>query len=152
MSRAIRMAVLMTFAFGAGAPCASAGDIDIGVTIAGEITPGVYGRVELGNRPAPRLVYAQPVIIQPAPVAVRVEPLYLHVPPGHVKQWRRHCQEYHACNRQVYFVRSAEYEPGYRKEHHDNGRGHAYGRDRDHDHGHGHDRDRDRDHGDHDHG
>ena len=53
--RAIRTVVLMTFAFGAGAPCANAGDIDIGVTIAGEITPGVYGRVELGNRPAPRL-------------------------------------------------------------------------------------------------
>ena len=150
MSRAIRTMVLMTFGFGAGVPCANAGDIDIGVTIAGEITPGVYGRVELGNRPAPRLVYAQPVIIEPAPVAVRVEPLYLHVPPGHVKQWRRHCQEYHACNRPVYFVWSREYEPGYVKEQggkhekheHDHGRGHDHDRhDDDHEHGHGHDDD-----------
>ena len=145
MSRAIRTMVLMTFGFGAGVPCANAGDIDIGVTIAGEITPGVYGRVELGNRPAPRLVYAQP-----APVAVRVEPLYLHVPPGHVKQWRKHCHEYHACNRPVYFVWSREYEPGYVKEQggkggnrkHDHDRGHGHDRhDDDHEHGHGHDDD-----------
>ena len=53
-----------------------------------------------------------------APVvpAVPVQPLYLHVPPGHAKHWRKHCHEYHACNRPVYFVRSAEYEPGFNME------------------------------------
>jgi hypothetical protein len=38
---------------------------------------------------------------------------------------------YHACNRPVYFGKSAEYEPGYRPDHHDHER-----RDDDHDHGH----------------
>ena len=111
-----------------------AGDLAINVNIAGEVAPGVYGQVNLGNAPAPRLVYAQPVVIAPAPVAVPVEPLYLHVPPGHAKHWRHHCQEYHACNRPVYFVWSREYEPDYQPEY------------REHEHGHGHDRDDDGDH------
>jgi hypothetical protein len=99
----------------------------------------------LGNRPPPRVVYAQPVVAVPVVVAraVPMEPIYLHVPPGHAKNWRKHCHEYNACNRPVYFVRSAEYEPGYRPErrqehehahhgeHGDDERG-----DRDHDHGH----------------
>jgi hypothetical protein len=66
-----------------------------------------------------------------------VEPIYLHVPPGHAKHWRKHCHEYHACDRPVYFVRSAEYEPGYRPDH------------RHEDHGHHGDDHGDRDHGDH---
>jgi hypothetical protein len=63
-----------------------------------------------------------------------VEPIYLHVPPGHAKNWRKHCHEYHACGRPVYFVKSAEYEPGYQAEHH----GHGHHDDDRNDHGHGH--------------
>ena len=142
MSRSIFSMVLMALAFGTGAPLASAGDVDIAVAITGEITPGVYGRVDLSNRPPPQLVYAQPVVIERPTAAVRVEPIYLHVPPGHAKNWRKHCHEYHACNRPVYFVRSAEYEPGYerekkRKEGHRDGEHHDHGH---HDHGH-HDED-----------
>ena len=29
--------------------------------------------------------------------------------------WRAHCHHYNACNRPVYFVRSNEYEAGYRR-------------------------------------
>ena len=151
MSRLIRSVALIAVVFAGATPWANAGDIDIGVTITGEIVPGVYGRVDLANRPAPPpVVYAQPVIIErAAPTAVRIEPIYLHVPPGHAKNWRRHCHEYHACNRPVYFVRSAEYEPGYRPgydrphEHHDHDAEEhdRYDHDRDH-----------HDHGDHDHG
>jgi hypothetical protein len=39
-------------------------DVDIGVAIHGEVAPGVYGRVDLGGRPPPALVYAKPVIIE----------------------------------------------------------------------------------------
>jgi hypothetical protein len=105
------MAAFATLALGATAAYA---DVDLGVAIHGEIAPGVYGRVDLGGRPAPALVYAKPVIIEQPPSHVVVgEPLYLHVPPEHARAWRLHCHEYHACNRQVYFVKSREYDPEY---------------------------------------
>jgi hypothetical protein len=114
MSR-FRMMPLMVAALGTAAPLAYAADVDIGVVISGEIVPGVYGRVDLTNRPAPPpVVYAQPVIVEHVPDAERAEPIYLHVPPGHAKNWRKYCHQYHACNQRVYFVKSAEYEPGYR--------------------------------------
>jgi hypothetical protein len=121
--------VLLVLAFGAGAPLAMAGDVSVGVTITGEIVPGVYGRVDRANRPPPPLVYATPVIIERPPPRVVVEPVYLHVPPGHAKNWSKHCREYHACNRPVYFVRSAEYEPNYKRDDHgkDRGKGHGNG-------------------------
>jgi len=100
-------------------------------------------QVVLGNGPPPPVVYQQPVVVQPAPVVVGappLEPIYLHVPPGHARNWRKHCHEYHACNRPVYFVRSAEYEPGFDRERWEREHGHDHG-----DHGH-HDEDRDHDH------
>jgi hypothetical protein len=96
--------------------------VNITATISGAVVPGVYGQVVIGNAPPPPVVYAQPVVAQPVVVAepVPVQPIYLHVPPGHAKNWKKHCHEYNACNRPVYFVKSAEYEPGYRPpEHHD---------------------------------
>jgi hypothetical protein len=116
---------------------AQAQNVSFNATISGQVVPGVYGQVAIGNGPPPPVVYAQPMIAQPAPVivgAAPVEPIYLHVPPGHARNWHKHCHEYHACERPVYFVRSAEYQPGYQPEHH--GHGHH---DEDHDdHGHGH--------------
>ena len=90
------------------------------VIISGEIQPGVYGHVQFGNAPPPPVVYAQPVVI----VRDRryVEPVYLHVPPGHAKNWNKHCHQYNACYRPVYFVKSVEYEPGYQP-----GKGHGKG-------------------------
>ena len=89
---------------------AQAGDVDIRVIAAGEIAPGVYGRVEIGTGGPPPLVYAEPVIIaRPAPT-VHLQPVYLHVPPGHAKNWGKHCKRYNACGQPVYFVRSAEYD------------------------------------------
>lgn len=108
---------------------AHAGTAIINLSVGGEINPGVYGQVQFGNAPPPPLLYAQPMIIIRQPANVVVEPLYLHVPPGHAKHWFQHCREYNACNRPVYFVRSAEYEPGYdartcKEQHRDQGRGH----------------------------
>lgn len=107
---------------------ARAGDLNIGVILSGEVMPGVYGQVMIGNSPPPALVYAQPVIIERVPVGARPAPVYLHVPPGHVRHWDRHCREYHACGRPVYFVRSAEYdqdeaEHGKGRHHGDKGHG-----------------------------
>ena len=135
--RAIRSMFLSALVIGAAAPLAHA-QVSINATISGQVVPGVYGQVQLGNGPPPPVVYAQPVTVQPAPVVVGappVQPIYLHVPPGHAKDWARHCHEYHACNRPVYFVKSREYEPGYRPDHHDDHHDHGR-RDDDHDHDH----------------
>lgn len=89
---------------------AIAADIDVRVIAAGEVAPGVYGRVEFGSGARPPLVYAEPVVIvRPAP-SVIVQPVYLHVPPGHAKNWSKHCKHYNACSQPVYFVRSSEYD------------------------------------------
>src|SRR5579862_8692309 len=124
---------------------------DVGVSVSvGQ--PGFFGEINIGEVPQPpALIYTQPVVIHRDP-AFNGPPLYLHVPPGHERHWERHCAEYHACNRPVFFVRDDWYNREYvpRHEHHeDRDRDH---RDRDHDrgHDHDHDRDHDRDH-DHDH-
>ena len=96
-----------------GSLAAHAGNPSVSVTVSGEVAPGVYGEVQIGNASPPPLVYAQPMIITRQPHHDEGRPLYLHVPPGHARNWARHCREYNACNRPVYFVRSAEYEPGY---------------------------------------
>jgi hypothetical protein len=127
-----------------------AADVRVGVTISGEVVPGVYGRVQIGDVPPP-LVYAQPVVVVHEAHRRPLEPIYLHVPPGHARQWSKFCGRYNACSRPVYFVRSAEYEPGYvaergrRDDRHDNRRDRDGDHDDDHgrgkDHGRGHDRD-----------
>lgn len=109
-------------ALAAGA--ASAGEPTIHVSVGGEIAPGVYGRVDFGNAPPPPVVYQQPVIIaRPVrPVVVAPQPVYMAVPPGHAKNWSKHCHRYDACGVPVYFVKTGEYEPRGEK-----GRGHGRG-------------------------
>ncbi len=91
---------------------AAAGQPVINVSVGGEIAPGVYGRVDFGNAPPPPVLYPQPVIIAQPVRQVVMQPVYLHVPPGHAKNWAKHCARYDACGRPVYFVKSAEYDPG----------------------------------------
>ncbi len=141
--------ILIVAALAGGATCAEAQNVSVNAVITGEVVPGVYGQVVLGNRPPPPVVYQQPTVIE-APVVVAgappEQPIYLHVPPGHAKNWRKHCHEYHACNRPVYFVRSAEYEPGFDRERWEREHGHGHHGDEHGDHDHDHDHDRDHDH------
>ena len=116
---------------------------DVGVSISvGQ--PGFYGQIDIGNVPRPPVVYAQPVVIARTPEYVSAPPIYLHVPPGHEKHWDKHCAEYRACGRPVYFVRddwyNNEYVPRYRQQG-DQGDEHGHG----HGHGHGNGRQKDRD-------
>jgi hypothetical protein len=114
-----------------GTTWAQAADVNVGVSISGEIQPGVYGQVNIGTTPNYALVYPQPVVIAAPPAyGVPAQAIYLHVPPGHAKHWSKHCHKYNACGRPVYFVRSREYEPGYDPYH-------SHG-DQDHDHHDGH--------------
>lgn len=77
--------------------------------------PGFYGRIDIGDYPQPQVIYRQPMMIQRVPM--ERPPIYLRVPPGHAKHWRKHCHEYNACGERVYFVRdswySREYVPRY---------------------------------------
>jgi hypothetical protein len=135
------------------ASAALAADVGVSINVG---QPGFYGQINIGNVPQPpAVIYAQPTYVQPVPVGVVVQPLYLRVPPGHEKHWAKHCAEYNACGRPVYFVREDWYQEHYRDHHeheHDrdddrgHGRGHGHDRDDDdHDHGHGHGHGHDRD-------
>ncbi len=89
--------------FALSAQAALAGSTNVGVSVS-VAQPGFYGRVDIGDQP-PALIYPQPVVIQQAPVAVYQRPIYMHVPPGHYKNWARYCGRYCACGQPVYFVR-----------------------------------------------
>jgi hypothetical protein len=115
--------LLTAIALAAALP-AFAADVGVSVSIS---QPGVYGRIDIGRFPQPVLVAPQPVIIAaPQRMVARPEPVYLWVPPGHQKNWRRHCAAYHACNVPVYFVQEGWYRQHVLPE-----------RGRDHDRGHG---------------
>ena len=83
----------------------------INATVGGELSPGVYGRIDIGNGPPPALIYPQPVIVERPAVMVPRSPIYLYVPPGHVKNWSRYCHRYNACNQPVYFVKEPPRRP-----------------------------------------
>ena len=94
---------------------AMAADVGISVNVG---QPGFYGRIDVGNMPPPpvAVIYPQPVVVVPGgPVMVERRPIYLHVPPGHQKNWRRHCGQYAACGQPVYFVRDDYYHAHYYK-------------------------------------
>ncbi len=109
---------------------ALAADVGVSVSVG---QPGFYGRIDIGNFPQPQLIYLEPVVIQPVPVMPR--PIYLHVPPGHAKDWRKHCHKYSACTQPVYFVREDWYNNVYvpryredqRRERHAKGQGKGKG-------------------------
>ncbi len=107
---------------------------DVGVSI--QISqPGVYGRIDIGRFPQPQVIVAQPVLVQgPAIALQRAEPVYLWVPPGHRKNWKKHCRDYGACGVPVYFVRDDWYDrhvrsPKHGKDRHED-RGHGKGKDK----------------------
>ncbi len=95
---------------------AFAADVGVSVSIG---QPGFYGRIDIGDYPQPRVIYREPRVIEH--VVVR-EPIYLHVPPGHAKNWRKHCHKYDACGERVYFVQDSWYNqvyvPHYQERHH----------------------------------
>jgi hypothetical protein len=124
------------------AAAAQAADVGVSISVG---QPGFYGRIDIGDFPPPQVIYRRPVVVLPPPAAAVEEPVYLHVPPGHAKNWRKHCHKYDACGRPVYFVKNRWYNdvyvPQYRERHERRaggpGRGRGEGRDRDGDRGHG---------------
>ena len=105
---------------------AAAADVGVSVQIS---QPGVYGRIDIGRFPQPQVVVAQPVIIsRPQVFVAQPQPVYMWVPPGHRKDWKKHCREYGACGVPVYFVQDGWYDDHVR---------HGKGKWKDKDQGHG---------------
>lgn len=135
-----QVATLATAALACFSAPGQAADVGVSISIS---QPGVYGRIDIGRFPNPVLVVQQPVIIAPHPppppgrpiVVAPPQPVYLWVPPGHQKNWRKHCHRYGACGTPVYFVDDGWYRqhvhkgPG--REHPGRGHGKGQGRDRD---------------------
>lgn len=99
---------------------ALAAEVGVSVSIG---QPGFYGQIDIGDYPYPQplVIYRQPRIIQR--VYVEREPIYMRVPPGHARNWRKHCHRYNACGERVYFVQDDwyyhEYAPRYQEQHRD---------------------------------
>lgn len=123
MNRSVTLAALAV-ALGAGLPAAAA-DVGVSVHIS---QPGIYGRIDVGRFPQPQVVVQQPVMVMP-PYARPVQPVYMWVPPGHRKNWKKHCSAYGACGVPVYFVADGWY--GQHVQPHakggDHGKGHGHG-------------------------
>ncbi len=109
---------------------AYAADVSVSIS-AGQ--PGFYGQIDIGSAPKPELINPSPVVIQPGPTRVVGEPIYLRVPPGHAKNWKKFCAKYNACDRPVYFVRDKWYNnvyvPHYQKHKEEYKRGESGSRD-----------------------
>ena len=112
----------------------AAGAAEVGVSV--QISqPGVYGRIDIGSYPQPVLVQQQSVIILRPSRPQPVQPVYMWVPPGHQKNWKKHCGRYQACGVPVYFVQDGWYQEHVQHK----GKGHGKGM--------GKDKDKDKDHG-----
>lgn len=126
---------------------------DVGVSV--QISqPGVYGRIDIGQYPQPALVVRQPIWVErPVQVMPPPPPVYMWVPTGHQKNWRKHCARYGACGAPVYFVQDRWYQQQVMQHGHPGrGRGddgaHGRGRGDDGDRGRGHDKGRGKGHRD----
>ncbi len=108
MTASLALATLVTPALAA--------DVGVSVSIG---QPGFYGRLDIGGFPPPPLIYQQPRVIHRVPVSRA--PIYLRVPPGHARNWGKHCHQYQACGERVFFVQDnwyqREYAPRYQERH-----------------------------------
>lgn len=83
--------------------------------------PGFFGQLNIDGYPPPQVRYRQPIAI--GRVAINRQPIYLHVPTSHSKQWKKYCRNYNACDERVLFVRSNWYNREYVTRYQGNQRG-----------------------------
>ena len=67
--------ILVVAALASGATCAEAQNVSVNAVISGQVVPGVYGQVVIGNAAPPPVVYPQPVVVEPPPVVVGAPPV-----------------------------------------------------------------------------
>lgn len=110
--------ILFAAFLAATASAALSAEVGVSVSIG---QPGFFGQIDIGGYPPPRVIYQQPRAIYRVPIDR--EPVYLRVPPGHSKNWRKYCGRYNACDERVYFVQDnwyrREYAPQYQQRHFD---------------------------------
>ena len=100
-----RPAALLLAALAGAAAAQGPGDYR-NVTTGGKLRPGVYGRIEVqAEAPPPPVIYPQPVMASQAIVPADVQPVYLYVPPGQVRKWKKACARWSACDQAVMFIR-----------------------------------------------
>lgn len=108
----IRKAIVLSMLLPAALTAADARAADVRASASIDLG-GLYGRIDIGGVPPPVLVYPEPVVVQVAPQPVARQPIYLRVPPGHARNWSRHCARYQACGQPVYFVQEDWYQSTY---------------------------------------
>ena len=110
--------LFIALALGVAAAGATPAFADVGISIRiGE--PGFYGQLDIGGYGRPNIINSRPVIVTRG--YRYAEPLYVRVPAGHQRNWKKFCGRYDACGRPVYFVRDEWYRdvyaPRYRRDH-----------------------------------
>ena len=115
-------------------PVVTAAEVGVSVQIS---QPGVYGRIDIGRFPQPQVVVTAPVLVARPVVVVQQAPppVYMWVPPGHRKNWRKHCGAYNACGVPVLFVQDGWYDQHVQPEGKGRDKGHGEGRGKDKDKG-----------------
>ncbi|MDP3811709.1 MAG: hypothetical protein U1E12_16365 [Hydrogenophaga sp.] len=103
----IKRVFVLALAAAAMMPAAHARDVGVTVEFS---QPGVFGRIDIGRVARPTVIIRQPLIIESRAVFVQPQPIYMWVPSGHRKNWRKYCREYDACGVPVYFVRHDWYD------------------------------------------
>lgn len=96
-----------------------AADVGLSISIG---DPNFFGSIKIGNAIRPEVIFRDPIIITKPRRHERLEPIYLRVRPGHEKHWRKHCHEYHACGRPVFFIRDTWYRKRYESRYHEHHR------------------------------
>lgn len=64
--------------------------------------PENFGVIDIAGHRHPQFIYAEPR--HGSAAAAGREPVYLHVPRDHTKQWSQYCSLYKACDRPAFFV------------------------------------------------
>ncbi|MDH3208815.1 MAG: hypothetical protein OEM00_02290 [Burkholderiaceae bacterium] len=123
--------LLSLFLLGAACSASYASDAQVSVIVGGQISPGVYGSVQVVTAPHRRVLHKKSVIVvRPARAVVpaRVRP---HAPLVHAQHWAHPGGAYRHYGQRVHFLRSATYERGHGRKmrmYQDGARGRGKGR------------------------
>lgn len=114
--KSLLASLVIPLAAGLAAPAAEA---QVGLSIQlGD--PRYYGRLDVGGGwgwgsglPTRALIRPRPVVVNPGWRGRPPAPLLLRVPPGHARNWEKHCHRYGACGVPALFVRDDWYREVY---------------------------------------
>lgn len=88
---------------------ATAADVGLSINIG---QPGYYGPITIADYPQPQVYYREPYWVDRRHANAQ-GPVYMRVPPGHRRNWSKHCGRYNACNQRVHFVQDRWYNDVY---------------------------------------